>query len=65
MGLIGDDDRREKSQQHREAAFSRHRSTPINWTRRAGEKTVDGIDTALTSVYCALPFTGDKKRRRR
>lgn len=50
MAHIGDDDRREKSTRHREAAFARWENRRERMTRRAVEKTADGLDLAALGV---------------
>jgi len=58
---LGDDERRQKSTRHREAAFSRWESTPKRWWRR----TTESIADALNAAYCATAgrLLDDKRGR--
>ncbi len=57
--MIGDDDRRQKSQRHREAAKSRWEDTPDTLARRLMEGTVDGLNWLVVMLVRLLksPFT--------
>lgn len=57
---LGDDERRQKSQRHREAAFSRWEDRGERAARRTTERTVDGLDRLLRGVMWVvmLPVRG-------
>lgn len=56
---LGDDNRRQKSKQHREAAFSRWESKGERAVRKSKEGTVDTIDGALgTLTATGVPEVG-------
>lgn len=56
MGFVGDDDRREKSTRHREAAKTRYEDKPQRTSRRSIERVVDGVDWLLGFVIRGFLF---------
>lgn len=55
---IGDDDRRQKSQRHREAAYHRWQSRGERATRRTSERAMDGLDWVFRGVWRLLGLPG-------
>ncbi len=58
--MIGDDERRQKSTKHREAAKSRWEGTGKKAIRRLFERTVDGLNW-LFSLFLWLFFWTERK----
>lgn len=55
---LGDDDRRKKSKQHREAAFARWENKSERVARKTKEGTVDAVDGAVATVTAGPSVPG-------